>query len=108
MTKLNMEPCYCGYAGESQPQSASKMFQSLAIIWKSIILKNNIKLLDVMKDCIIRVQRRVGNQAQPADQYLIPDVSLGRRPPWGFSTDVDENHLGDNCYFFVIDLKASL
>uniref|UniRef100_UPI00402B8620 zinc finger protein 431-like isoform X6 n=1 Tax=Arvicanthis niloticus TaxID=61156 RepID=UPI00402B8620 len=32
MTKLNMEPCYCGYAGESQPQSASKMFQSLEAV----------------------------------------------------------------------------
>ncbi|OWK09754.1 hypothetical protein Celaphus_00006268, partial [Cervus elaphus hippelaphus] len=35
--------------------------------------------------CIVRAPRRVGNPAEPADQYLIPDVSLGRRPPWGIS-----------------------
>ncbi|XP_076778265.1 zinc finger protein 431-like [Arvicanthis niloticus] len=32
MTKFNVEPCYSGYAGESQPQSASKMFQSLEAV----------------------------------------------------------------------------
>ncbi|XP_076778356.1 zinc finger protein 431-like isoform X2 [Arvicanthis niloticus] len=37
MTKLNVEPCYSGYAGESQPQSASKMFQSLdAVIYDDV------------------------------------------------------------------------
>uniref|UniRef100_UPI00402B374A zinc finger protein 431-like isoform X2 n=1 Tax=Arvicanthis niloticus TaxID=61156 RepID=UPI00402B374A len=32
MTKLNVEPCYSGYPGESQCRSASKMFQSLEAV----------------------------------------------------------------------------
>lgn len=44
-----------------------------------------LMLPNAWADCIVRAPRRVGNPAQPADQYLVPDVSLGCRPPWGIS-----------------------
>ena len=44
-----------------------------------------LMLPNAWADCIVRPPRRVGSPAQPADQYLVPDVSLGCRPPWGIS-----------------------